>query len=101
LLTLAETSALPLEVDGPALRFPAGVEAAAYFAVAGAVEEASTRGATYMTVVIRQERGLLVVAITGDGAAGTVSTAVVDRVGALGSRVRVGDRGFTVEIPCA
>jgi len=101
LLTLAETSALPLEVDGPDRRFPAGVEAAAYFAVAGAVDEASTRGATYLTVGVRQERGLLVVAIADDAAAGTVSTAVVDRVGALGGRVRIGDGGSIVEIPCA
>ena len=89
--TLADIAPLPVELSRfPADRLPAPVEAAAYATVAEAVADASTRGASYVEVSARRDRGRLVVAAEDDGAArDTAPMRIADRVGALGGAVAV------------
>jgi signal transduction histidine kinase len=102
LLTLADTASLPVEIvraDAP--RCPAPAEAAAYFTVAQAVEDAAGRGASHATVTVTCERERLIVAVEDDGAARTASlVALADRVGALGGSLVIEPTLCRAEIPC-
>ena len=68
LATLAETAALAVELaDVSASRFPTAVETAAYATIAEAIEDASARGATFVTVATSHEDDGLVIAVEDDG----------------------------------
>jgi signal transduction histidine kinase len=102
LATLADTAPLPVQVLRTVHdRYPEQVEAAAYFTVAEAVEDAARRGADHATVSISQEGGRLVVTVEDDGPGDAAPmVAVADRVGALGGSLSTGLAGFRAEIPC-
>jgi signal transduction histidine kinase len=100
--SLADTASLPVElecVDG--LRYPAAVEAAAYFAVAEAIDSAARGGADHAVVSLLPQAGLLAVIVNDNGRPHVSPVAVADRVGALGGTVTAGATGCRVEIPCA
>lgn len=103
LTTLAEGAALPVELAEMSLsRLPAAVETAAYATVAEAVDDATVRGATFVTVAASQEDGLLVIEVEDDGRARTSPpSAVDDRVGAIGGSADVGPSGLRAVLPCA
>ena len=91
LATLADEAPLPVEL-GPITseRYDTPVETTAYLAVAGTIDDAARRGATYVTVRVAREDKGLVVAIEHDGAGGSSELVhVVDRVGALGGTVEL------------
>jgi signal transduction histidine kinase len=101
--TLADEASLPVELKTlPQERLPSSVEAAAYFAVAEAVEDAAARAATSVQVDMMRAGGRLVVAIEDDGKERRVSLGQVsDRVGALGGFLEVGPTSLRASIPCA
>ncbi len=99
--SLAERSAIPVEVsvaldaddDG---RFPAPLEATAYFVVAEALTNvAKYADATSAAVRIARDNGSLLIEVTDDGVggarvgAGSGLTGLQDRVSALGGSLRV------------
>jgi signal transduction histidine kinase len=102
LATLADTAPLPVQVLRTVHdRYPEQVEAAAYFTVAEALEDAARRGADHATVSISQEGGRLVVTVEDDGPGDAAPmVAVADRVGALGGSLSTGLAGCRAEIPC-
>jgi signal transduction histidine kinase len=102
LATLADTAPLPVQVLRAVHdRYPAQAEAAAYFTVAEAVDDAARRGAGHATVSISQEGGRLVVTIEDDGPGDAAPmVAAADRVGALGGSLFTGRAGCRAEIPC-
>ncbi len=102
LATLADTAPLPVQVLRAVHdRYPEQVEAAAYFTVAEAVDDAAHRGADHATVSISQEGGRLVVTVEDDGPGDAApKVAVADRVGALGGSLSTGRAGYRAEIPC-
>jgi signal transduction histidine kinase len=103
LATLADTAPLPVQIlQADARRCPAPAEAAAYFAVTTAVEDAARRGADHATVTVVHESGLLIVTVEDNGS-GDVSpmVTVADRVGALGGSLSTGLAVCRAEIPCA
>jgi len=103
LATLADTAPLPVDILADASgRYPATAEAAAYFAVAEALDDAARRGADHATVSVTDEDGQLAVIVECNGQ-GPVSplTAAADRVGALGGVLSAGPTGCRLEIPCA
>jgi hypothetical protein len=85
----------------PQERLPPAVETAAYATVAEAVDDASTRGATFVAVSAHGERDRLVIAAEEDGAARSVPTRIADRVGALGGTVSIDASTLEAQIPCA
>jgi signal transduction histidine kinase len=105
--------ALPVVVDLPAARCPAGVEAAAFFTVAEALTNAVKHaGAGRITVRGRMEEGRLTVEIADDGAGGadpargTGLRGLADRAAALGGGVTVHSApglgtAVVLELPCA
>ena len=102
LATLADTAPLPVQVLRAVHdRYPEQVEAAAYFTVAEAVDDAARRGADHATVSISQEGGRLVVTVE-DGGPGDAApmVAVADRIGALGGSLSAGRARCRAEIPC-
>jgi signal transduction histidine kinase len=101
--TLADTAAVPIELAVPdGVRFPLGVETAAYFTVVQALGEAAERGASYASVSIGDGGGKLVVQVDDDGASRTCEpTRIADRVGALGGTLELGTTKLTAEIPVA
>jgi signal transduction histidine kinase len=103
LATLADTAPLPVQIhQAEHQRYPAPVEAAAYFAVAEAISDAARRGADRAAVSLTQEDGLLLVVVEDNGS-GDASPllAVADRVGALGGSLSTGSAVCRAEIPCA
>jgi signal transduction histidine kinase len=103
LATLADSAVLPVEIGETARgRFAAGVEAAAYFVVAEAVEDAARREASFAAVsTVRQDQHL-VIEVTDDGSVrGSALIQVADRVGAVGGRLEVDATTLRAEIPCA
>jgi len=102
LATLADTAPLPVQVLRAVHdRYPAQIEAAAYFTVAEAVDGAARRGAGHATVSISQDGGRLVVTVEDDGPGDAAPmVAAADRVGALGGSLSTGRAGCRAEIPC-
>ena len=102
LATLADTAPLPVQVLRAVRdRYPAQVEAAAYFTVAEAVNDAARRGAGNAAVSISQEGGWLMVTVEDDGPGdASPMVASADRVGALGGSLSIGRAGCRAEIPC-
>ena len=103
---LAERTSVPVSVDAPARRFPATVEAAAYFVVAEALTNvARYAGATIVRVEIRAQGDTLTVAVRDDGHGGADPErgsglrGLTDRVAALGGQLAIEsppDGGTTV-----
>jgi signal transduction histidine kinase len=102
LATLSDIAPLPVEIllaghD----RYPALVEAAAYFAVAEALSDAVRRGAGRATVTAVHDGGRLIVTVEDDGSGdASPMVAAADRVGALGGSLSVEPAGCRAEIPC-
>lgn len=103
LQTLADTAPLPVEIEGiDDERYPAAIEAAAYFAVAEAIDGAARRSAAHAIVSVMRQDGRLIVTVNGDGQEnGSPEETLADRVGALGGAVTVEETGWRVEMPCA
>ena len=103
LATLAEGAPIAVEIgETTGERYPAPVEAAAYFVVAEAIDEAARRGASYAAVGALRHEQRLVVRLEDDGSARTSEMIhVADRVGALGGRLEIEPTTLRAEIPCA
>jgi signal transduction histidine kinase len=103
LATLADTAPLPVQIlRAGHRRYPAPVEAAAYFAVAEAIVDVARRGADHAAVSITHEGGALVVTVEGNGSGdASPMLAAADRVGALGGSLAAGPAVCRAEIPCA
>jgi signal transduction histidine kinase len=94
---LAERSAIAVTIAAvPAARFPAAVEATAYFVVSEALANVAKHASTDAAVVaIQRLPGLLTVAVSDDGAggarpeAGTGLRGLSDRVASVGGVLRV------------
>lgn len=110
---IAARSAIPASIEAvPAARFPAAVEAVAYFVAAEGLTNAARHaaGAAAVAVCISEEGGRLVVEIRDDGPGGAVAEGgglrgLADRVAALGGTFEVhsaSDEGtlLRAEIPC-
>jgi len=103
---LAERTSVPVSVEAADRRFPANVEAAAYFVVAEALTNvARYAGATLVRVEIRAEGDTLTVAVQDDGHGGADPErgsglrGLTDRVAALGGQLAIEsppDGGTTV-----
>jgi signal transduction histidine kinase len=102
LATLADTAPLPVQVLRAVHdRYPAQVEAAAYFTVAEALDDAARRGAGHAAVSVSPEGGRLVVTVEDNGPGDAAPmVAVADRVGALGGSLATGRAVCRAEIPC-
>ena len=102
LATLADTAPLPVQIlQADNRRYPAPVEAAAYFTVAEAVDDAARRGADRAVVTLAPEGGQLVVTVEDDGTdRDTRMIALADRVGALGGSLYLRQTVCRAEIPC-
>jgi len=102
LATLADAAPLPVEIrDAIEGRCPAGVETAAYLLVAGALDDAAGRGASYAAVNVGRDGGRLVVTVEDDGSDRTSSMVeLADRVGALDGRLAVEPTRLRAELPC-
>lgn len=103
LATLAETAALPVELVATSLsRLPATVETTAYAAIAEAIDDASLRGATFVTVSASREDDRLVIEVGDDGRERTAPLIEVDdRVGAIGGSADTGPTSLRAVLPCA
>jgi signal transduction histidine kinase len=101
--TLADEASLPVELKSTLHeRQPPSVEAAAYFAVAEAVEDAAARAATSVHVDVTRAGERLAVAVDDDGRGRSTSLGhVADRIGALGGSVELGPTTLRASIPCA
>jgi signal transduction histidine kinase len=109
---LATRVGVPVEVDATSERFPAGVEAAAYFiACEGLTNAAKHANASTVSLTARRRNGSLVVCVADDGIGGAVAgsgtglNGLADRVGAHGGRLRIeSERGagtrLVAELPC-
>jgi signal transduction histidine kinase len=102
LATIADTARLPVEIlPAGSRRYPVPVEAAVYFCVAEAVDDAARRRAEHATVTIVDDGEWLVVTIEATGSGDTPPmVAVADRVGALGGRLSAEPGRVRAEIPC-
>jgi signal transduction histidine kinase len=96
----AQRATIPTRVEaGPIGRYPADLEAAAYFCCLEALQNAMKHAGPEATAVIRawEENGALCFAVTDDGAGfdaaakadGTGFVNMADRLGALGGSLRV------------
>jgi signal transduction histidine kinase len=103
LATLADTAPLPVQIlRADDRRYPAPVEAAAYFTVAEVVDDAARRGADRAAVTVTQERGQLVVTVEDNGTdRDAPMVTLADRVGALGGSLFIEPTVCRAEIPCA
>jgi signal transduction histidine kinase len=111
LVSLALRTPLPVELDLPAERLPAPVEAAAYYVVAEAVTNVVKHaGASSVSVRVAEEGATVAVEVADDGVgAGEASSGsglrgLADRVAALDGRLRVesppgGGTRVVAEIP--
>lgn len=97
---LAATSAVPTTVDVQvAVRFPASVEASAYFMVSEGLTNVSRHsGASHATVTVRGQGGRLEVVITDDGRGGADETSGSGLAG-IRRRVEAHDGTFAVTSP--
>jgi signal transduction histidine kinase len=102
LATLADEAPLPVELGlVSSERYDAPVETTAYLTVAGMIDEAARRGATYVTVRVGREEEQLVVTIEHDGADRSSELLhLADRIGALGGTFELAQRSLRAEIPC-
>jgi signal transduction histidine kinase len=103
LATLADTAPLPVQIlQADDRRYPAPAEAAAYFTVAEAVDDAAGRGADRAVVTVAQEGGRLVVTVEDNGTdRDSPMVTLADRVGALGGSLYIMETVCRAEIPCA
>jgi signal transduction histidine kinase len=103
LATLADTAPLPVQIRrADDRRYPAPVEAAAYFTVTEAVDDAARRGADRAAVTVAPQGGRLVVTVEDNGTVrGAPMIALADRVGALGGSLSIKQTECRAEIPCA
>jgi signal transduction histidine kinase len=103
LQTLADEAPLPLDLgDLPDERAAPGAERTAYVVVDEAIDDAARRGAAWLRVRVRRDAGRFVVTIEDDGAPRSARLVhLLDRVGALGGSLDVGDTSLRAEIPCA
>jgi signal transduction histidine kinase len=103
LATLADTAPLPVQIlRADDRRYPAPVEAAAYFTVAEAVGDAARRGAGRAAVTAAYEGGRLVVTVEDNGTdRDSPMVTLTDRVGALGGNLLIKQTVCRAEIPCA
>ncbi len=103
LATLADTAPLPVQILRVGdRRYPAPVEAAAYFTVAEAVDDAARRGADHAAVTIAHDNELLVVTVEDNGTGrDSPMVTLTDRVGALGGTLFIKETVCRAEIPCA
>ena len=103
LATLADTAPLPVQIlQADDRRYPAPVEAAAYFTVAEAVDDAARRGADRAVVTVAPEGGRLVVTVEDNGTdRDAPMIALADRVGALDGSLYLKQTACRAEIPCA
>lgn len=101
--TLAGDAPLPVELTTiPGERQHASVEAAAYFAVVEAVNDAIARAATSVQVDVSCGGQWLVVAVGDDARPrGASLEHLADRIGALGGAVDFGPNTLQASIPCA
>jgi signal transduction histidine kinase len=110
--SLALRNPFPIELDVPEGRFPARVEATAYFVASeGLANVAKHAQASKASVCIARRNGVLAVEIADDGVGGarlldgSGLTGLADRVEALGGRLQVrshpgGGTRVVAEIPC-
>lgn len=103
LATLADTAPLPVQIRRvDDRRYPAPVEAAAYFAVAEAIGDAARRGADHAVVTVAHDNELLVVTVEDNGTdRDAPMVTLADRVGALGGSLFIKETACRAEIPCA
>jgi signal transduction histidine kinase len=103
LATLADTAPLPVQIlRADDRRYPAPVEAAAYFTVAEAVDDAARRGAERAVVTAAYEGGRLAVTVEDNGTGrDSPMVTLADRVGALGGNLLIMETVCRAEIPCA
>jgi signal transduction histidine kinase len=103
LATLADTAPLPVQIlQADDRRYPAPVEAAAYFTVAEAIDDAARRGADRAAVTLAHEGGQLVVTVEDNGTdRDAPMVTLTDRVGALGGSLYIMETVCRAEIPCA
>jgi signal transduction histidine kinase len=110
--TLAERSAVPVEVEADDARLPGEVETAVYFIVAEALANVAKHArATKARVEVKRLNGEIVVDVSDDGVggadpAGNGLRGLADRAGALDGRLSVqslpgAGTQLHVEIPCA
>jgi signal transduction histidine kinase len=110
---LAERASLPVELTRvPGDRLPGPIEAAVYYLVAEAITNvAKYAQATWASVAVERSNGIATVVVSDDGVGGAEPTSgsglvgLIDRVEALGGRLRIDSppgRGtrLTAEIPC-
>jgi signal transduction histidine kinase len=103
LATLADPAPLPVQIlQADNRRYLAPVEAAAYFTVAEAVDDAARRGAERAAVTVDHQGGQLVVTVEDNGTVrDSPMVALADRVGALGGSLYLKATACRAEIPCA
>ena len=103
IITIADEAQLPVEIaetDGG--RYPAQVETAVYQVVAEAVDNATARGASFVTVRLLRDGGRLVVTAEDDGSERTSPMVhLADRVGALGGSLDLDATTLRAEVPFA
>jgi signal transduction histidine kinase len=112
--TLARRSAIPVEADLPTgLRLPERVEVAAYYVVSEALANATKHArASVVRVTVALREGALELSVRDDGVGGarlgvgSGLTGLIDRVEALGGRLRVtspagGGTALTATLPVA
>ena len=99
LAELARRAPVPVQVSGDAGRFPAAIEAAAYFVCAEALTNvAKYAGASLARIALHRDPGRLVVEIVDDGVGGADPgrgsglRGLADRVEALGGQLSVQSR---------
>jgi signal transduction histidine kinase len=99
LASLADTTPIKVEIGSVAsARLPPLVERTAYLAAADVIDQAVSAGIDELTIAAAAAGGDLVVEIRGADIAPT--TALSDRVGALGGQIIRTSEGLRVEIPC-
>jgi len=103
---------MPVEVDAAGDRFPADVEAAAYFiACEGLTNAVKHARASRVLLTARGQNGKLVVSVADDGVGGAIArngsglTGLSDRVAAHGGTLRIdsdsgGGTTLVAELPC-
>ncbi len=102
LATLADTAPLPVQIlRAGDRRYPAPVEAAAYFAVAEAIGDAAAPVGPELGIHLGMS-GRIVVTVEDNGTErDSPMVTLADRVGALGGRLFIKETVCRAEIPCA
>lgn len=103
LRSFADVAPIPIDLRvADQERHAASVEAAGYFAVVEAVEDASHRGATSAQVFVHSEQSRVVLVLHDNGTPrSSPMMDLVDRVGALGGTTTLEPTTCRLEIPCA